>query len=123
MKAFTLQTEGMFVGDYVDRSQHDTYEECELAAGELFDSGEDGDFVIRENETGRGWRLAGYKFAKTNCPVCNKEVRIRDMEGTYDCHGIYYRKVCEDCYDKIMDEKGFDGEEYTEADECIDYDY
>ena len=44
------------------------------------------------------------------------------MMETYDCHGIPFRYVCPDCYDKAM-EKGYDGEYYTEADECIDYDY
>lgn len=56
------------------------------------------------------------------CPVCNKEVEREDMLFTYDCHGIPFRLVCYDCYDKLM-EKGYDGEYYTEADECIDWDY
>lgn len=45
------------------------------------------------------------------------------MLFTYDCHGIPFRLVCWDCYNRVMDEKGYDGEYYTEADECIDYDY
>ena len=56
------------------------------------------------------------------CPVCNKEVERNDMSFTHDCHGIKFRLVCNDCYDKLM-AKGYDGEYYTEADECIDYDY
>ena len=56
------------------------------------------------------------------CPVCGKEVERNDMSFTRDCHGIVYRLVCWNCYDKLM-EKGYDGEYYTELDECIDYDY
>lgn len=56
------------------------------------------------------------------CPVCNKEVERVDMYFTRDCHGIPFRLVCWDCYDKLM-AKGYDGQYYTEADECLDYDY
>ena len=56
------------------------------------------------------------------CPACNKEVERNDMDFTRDCHGITYRLVCFDCYDKLM-AKGYDGEYYTEADECLDWDY
>ena len=56
------------------------------------------------------------------CPVCGKEVDRWDMLFTRDCHGITFRLVCFDCYDELM-EKGYDGEYYTEADECIDWDY
>lgn len=59
---------------------------------------------------------------KRICPVCQKEVDRADMEFTRDCHGITFRLVCWDCYEKLMD-KGYDGEYYTEADECLDYDY
>ena len=45
------------------------------------------------------------------------------MSWTHDCHGIPFRLVCGGCYAKIMEEKGYDGEYYTEADECIDEDY
>lgn len=55
------------------------------------------------------------------CPVCGKEVDRREMSWTTDCHGITFRLVCPECYDKLM-EKGYDGEYYTEADECI-WDY
>ena len=57
------------------------------------------------------------------CPVCGQEHPREDMTFTYDCHGIPFRLVCYGCYTKIMDTKGYDGEYYTEADECIDYDY
>lgn len=59
---------------------------------------------------------------KRICPVCGKEVDRADMQFTRDCHGITYRLVCFDCYDKLMAE-GYDGEYYSEEDECIDYDY
>jgi hypothetical protein len=57
------------------------------------------------------------------CPICGKEFEREDMIWSTDCHGIPFRLLCYDCYDKVMDEKGFDGEYYTELDECIDWDY
>ena len=60
---------------------------------------------------------------KRICPVCNREVDRSEMNFTKDCHGITFRLVCADCWDIIMMEHGYDGEYYTEADECIDYDY
>jgi len=54
------------------------------------------------------------------CPVCNKKVSRHDMLFTKDCHGITFRLVCYECYDKLM-ANGYDGEYYTEADECLDY--
>ena len=62
---------------------------------------------------------------KTICPVCDKIVMSDEMALTYDCHGIPFRYVCMDCYNKVIEdgEKGYDGEYYTELDECIDYDY
>ena len=59
---------------------------------------------------------------KRICPVCGKEVNREDMEFTRDCHGIPFRLVCWDCYCEIMD-GGYDGQYYTSADECLDYDY
>lgn len=59
---------------------------------------------------------------KRICPVCGKEFDREDMEFTRDCHGIPFRLVCFNCYDKLM-ENGYDGEYYTEADECLDIDY
>jgi len=56
------------------------------------------------------------------CPVCGREVERSDMYYTRDCHGISFRLVCDTCYTKLM-AKGYDGEYYTEADECLDYDY
>lgn len=59
---------------------------------------------------------------KLTCPVCGKEFQREDMTFTRDCHGITFRLVCFDCYDKVMG-KGYDGAYYTEADECIEEDY
>lgn len=57
------------------------------------------------------------------CPVCKKEVPRSEMDFSRDCHGITYRLLCFDCLEKIYSTKGYDGEYYTEADECLDYDY
>ncbi|MFR1976669.1 MAG: hypothetical protein ACLS2X_06875 [Coprococcus sp.] len=59
---------------------------------------------------------------KRICPNCGREVDRNDMCFTKDCHGIPYRLVCFECYEKLM-EDGYDGEYYTELDECLDYDY
>ena len=56
------------------------------------------------------------------CPVCEREVDRRDMNFTRDCHGITFRLVCNDCYDRLM-ENGYDGEYYDELDECIEPDW
>lgn len=59
---------------------------------------------------------------KRICSNCGREVDRNDMCFTKDCHGIPYRLVCFECYEKLM-EDGYDGEYYTELDECLDYDY
>ena len=53
------------------------------------------------------------------CPECNKEVDKNDMQYTKDCHGITFRLLCYKCYNKVMS-RGYDGEYYTELDECLD---
>ena len=53
------------------------------------------------------------------CPVCEKQVEREGMEFTTDCHGITFRLVCWDCWERLM-AKGYDGEYYTEADENIE---
>lgn len=75
------------------------------------------------------WQFLAYAMRDTVipkneriCQVCGKTFDRDEMLLTRDCFGIPYRFVCPDCYDKCM-EKGFDGEEYTEADECIDEDW
>ena len=35
------------------------------------------------------------------CPVCNREVERNDMNFTRDCHGITFRLVCNDCWEKL----------------------
>ena len=57
------------------------------------------------------------------CPVCGKEHERSEMTFSKDCYGIPFRLLCYDCLNKIYEEKGYDGEYYTAADECIDYDY
>lgn len=56
------------------------------------------------------------------CPCCGKDVAREEMLFTRDCHGITFRLVCFDCYEKLM-AKGYDGQYYDEADECLDEDY
>ena len=68
-----------------------------------------------------------YDFMENNedirlCAYCGKEVLREDMLFTRDCHGITYRLVCCNCYNKLM-AKGYDGAYYDESDECLDYDY
>lgn len=57
------------------------------------------------------------------CTECGCIVDCADMLWTHDCHGILFRKLCVDCYNDTMESKGYDGEYYTDADECLDYDY
>ena len=56
------------------------------------------------------------------CPECGREVERAEMNFTRDCHGIMFRLLCLDCYEKAMS-KGYDGEYYDEMDEQIDDDY
>ena len=56
------------------------------------------------------------------CRNCVKEKKREEMTFTTDCHGIPFRFVCYECYDKLM-EKGYDGQYYTELDEQIEPDY
>ncbi|MCL2080256.1 MAG: hypothetical protein FWH17_10560 [Oscillospiraceae bacterium] len=58
---------------------------------------------------------------KINCTVCGKPFDREGMQFTRDCHGITYRLVCLDCYDRLM-AHGYDGQYYDERDECLDYD-
>ena len=53
------------------------------------------------------------------CAICGGIYHRGDMIFTHDCHGIPFRLVCEHCYDNVMEEKGYDGEYYTELDENI----
>lgn len=123
-KKFVLQSEGRLIGEFVNRSEHDTYDEAEEAAVALFDngSGETGDFRIVEAETGYKWRLPGHRLVTEECPICRKKVCRQYMIRTHDFHGIPFRLVCENCYDEIMNTKGYDGERYGAEDECL-FDY
>lgn len=56
------------------------------------------------------------------CPACGKKVDRGDMYYTHDCHGVIFRLLCWSCYEEAM-ENGYDGEYYTELDECLDDDY
>jgi hypothetical protein len=56
------------------------------------------------------------------CSNCEKMFPRSEMTFTKDCHGIPFKHVCYDCYDILM-EDGYDGQYYTEADECLDEDY
>lgn len=85
---------------------------------------EDGKLVLEDVWNGfddlddAGWsRVTEYE-----CPVCGKRFARDGMTFTHDCHGIPFRLVCLDCYERAMS-KGYDGEYYTEADEQIDEDY
>lgn len=60
---------------------------------------------------------------KRTCQVCQKEFPRSCLTWTHDCHGIPFRLVCCECYEKVMEGNAFDGEYYTEADECINEDY
>ena len=68
------------------------------------------------------------------CPKCGKVLKYNEsMRGALylnddcvavmskDCHGIPFRTICLDCYDAL--DGDYDGEYYTELDECIDWDY
>ena len=94
-------------------------------AGLLFDAGIE-DFFIKEMEDEEvidDRPLYPHHLVKVKCPICGKIFRAHEMVMTRDCHGILYRKVCEKCYEIIQGTKGYDGERYTEADECIEEDW
>jgi len=117
--------EGRTQYDFIDKGEFDTYKKCydaadRIAAGPDY---KDEDFRIVEPDTGFKQRLSAHLFQQEECPECRKTVSHHRMCRTYDCHGIPFRFVCHSCYEKIMDGKGYDGEYYTEADECIDSDY
>lgn len=56
------------------------------------------------------------------CQECEQLVERADMTFTRDCHGIPFRLVCWDCYCKIMESQGYDGEYYDDCDENLGYD-
>ena len=108
-------------------SEHRDYDEAYKTACELFDGGMEEDFYIKIADTNDpewpGRTLRYYELAKENCPVCGAETRVIDTMRTRDCRGILFRRVCMKCYERIMETKGYDGEEYDERDENLDIDY
>lgn len=56
------------------------------------------------------------------CKRCGTPHLREDLQFSYDCHGITYRLVCPKCMEQI-EKIGYDGEEYSELDECITEDY
>lgn len=118
---------GLYVGDgYREDWRHligwfDSHDEAVAAAAKLVEEGCDDEFLV-EHLYGPKQILYSYQLVKQKCPVCGAEVLTLDMLTTSDCQGIPYRSVCPSCYKKLM-EKGYDGEYYDEADECLDYDY
>ena len=102
--------------------EHEYVDGCYDQAGRLFDENKGCDYRIAEVEDGKTCghiHIYPYQVVKEPCPKCGKDVRHYDMRRTTDCHGIPFRLVCPSCYDKIMGGKGYDGEYYTEADECF----
>ena len=122
MAKWLLQREGRFIGDWKEVSRHDDEFAAIKAMYDEFDSGKEEDYCIRE-EGQRGMIYRAHRLVKTPCPRCGKDARVREMLWTYDCHGIPFRMVCEDCFVEIDAGPGYDGEYYDERDECIDYDY
>lgn len=57
------------------------------------------------------------------CQECQKKHPRNEMTFSKDCHGIPFRFMCFECWNKILDSKGYDGEYYTEFDEQIEEDY
>lgn len=108
-------------------SEHRDFDAAYMEACKMFDGGLEEDFLISDNiGPDMHWpdvRIPGYKLVKEPCGACGKETRAFDMIRTVDCHGIPYRRVCQKCYEQIMEEKGYDGERYDERDENLDADY
>ena len=120
---FVLQKEAYYHGMYDDVAGFMSYDEALAECCRQFDSGNDfDDWRIVEQRNGAVYPVPNYKLHKEPCTNCGKEVRMMDLVRTRDCHGIPFRAVCPDCYDRLMS-KGYDGEYYTEADENIDEDY
>lgn len=90
---------------------------------EWHDQGNDEDMEICNTKRSRTLFINCYELDQDKCPECGKPVRHMDLMQTYDCYGIPFRWICPKCYHRIMDNRGYDGERYTEADECIDFDY
>lgn len=108
-------------------SEYRDFDTAYKEACKLFDGGLEEDFCISDNiRPDIGWPdilIPSHKLVKEPCGACGKETRVFDMIRTIDCNGIPYRRVCQKCYEQIMEEKGYDGERYDERDENLDADY
>ena len=120
-KRFTLLAGDADHDDFKEIGQYGGFKEAIDVAGKLVDEGSDDEFKVLE-DGGFSRLFYPHQFLKRECPVCGKEVRNMDMQMTRDCHGIPFRTVCPVCYQDAMS-RGYDGEYYDEADECLDYDY
>ena len=107
---------------YSKLSEHESMEAAQLEMIRLFDNGMHEDFAIVDDND-QTFYFPYHKLIADRCPKCSKEVRGFQMFQTRDCRGIPYRLVCEDCYDSLMEDPGYDGEYYDEEDECLDDDY
>ncbi len=122
MKAYTVKVETAPY-TYREIGEFDDEKRCWDAIERSVDQHQDCDFIICDNVSDINRRIGAHKLYKESCPECGKKVMHLDMQRTYDCHGIPFRMVCHNCYVHIMETKGYDGEYYTDADECIDSDY
>ncbi len=117
-KKWALKIERYAPFVFEEISRHNTEQEAIDEMCRKFDDGLDCAFVVKEDGHA-GLIYYPHKLLKVKCPRCGKEVRVFQMERTYDCRGIPYRLVCEDCWHEIEDGPGYDGEYYDELDECI----
>lgn len=46
------------------------------------------------------------------CPECGKHVEKEQTEFTYDINSIPFRRLCRDCANEIMENRGYDGRDY-----------
>ena len=100
--------------------EHDAY--GDNAANIIVD--QDGNILLDDVYNGfDDLEEAGWSEAKMfRCAICGSNFPRDEMNFTKDCHCIPFRLVCVSCYERAM-ENGYDGEYYTEADECLDEDY
>ena len=116
-----VEDNDIFYRYYKPWSEHDSFDHAYEAACKLFDDGVWDDFMI--DDGGHQTAIPGYRLVKETCPKCGKETRPFEMWGTRDYWGISFRRVCTECYDRIMTTTGYDGEKYDERDENLDADY
>lgn len=100
--------------------EHEEY--GDEAANVIID--QDGKLLLEEVYNGFGdLEEAGWNEVQMcECAICGGTFPRDEMIFTRDCHGITFRLACFPCYERAM-AKGYDGEHYTEADECLDDDY